>query len=226
MALILNIDTALETASLCLAKNGEALKEVINLEQRDHAAWIHTAIRQLMKDCEVALNQLDAIAISAGPGSYTGLRVGMSTAKGLCFALNKPLITTGTLQIMAKAALSNNEKNLQEVLLAPMIDARRMEVYTAIFDKQLQPIKLPSAVILDETSFMDVLENHPIIFFGNGSTKFQPLMHHINAIFLNSTHSAKNMTELAEKKFNNADFADLAYSEPLYVKAFYSPQNK
>ncbi|HEY9364243.1 MAG TPA: tRNA (adenosine(37)-N6)-threonylcarbamoyltransferase complex dimerization subunit type 1 TsaB [Chitinophagaceae bacterium] len=226
MALILNIDTALETASLCLAKNGEEIKEVINPEQRDHAAWIHTTIRQLMKDCGITLNQLDAIAISAGPGSYTGLRVGMSTAKGLCYALEKPLITISTLQIMAKAALSKIAKDLQEVLLAPMIDARRMEVYTAIFNKHLQTIKEPSAVILDETSFIDILGNHPVIFFGNGSAKFQPLINHFNATFLISNHSAKNMVEFAEKKFNNSDFADLAYSEPLYVKAFYSPQNK
>lgn len=224
MAIILNIDTALENASICLSENDKVLLLAKNSEQKDHAAWIHTAIQQIIKEAGLTLNNLDAIAVSAGPGSYTGLRVGMSTAKGLCYALNKPLITIGTLNIMAKAALADNIfLQMPASLLAPMIDARRLEVYTALLTQQLNEVLSPHPLILAETAYNTHLEGGPIIFFGNGSIKFKNMTSHPHAFFIDCPHSAENMVELSLNSFIKRNFANLAYAEPMYVKAFYTP---
>jgi tRNA threonylcarbamoyladenosine biosynthesis protein TsaB len=215
---ILNIDTAVIAASVCLAHNDQPLNEKLNPSQKDHAAWLHLAIHELMQEAGIALHQLDAIAISAGPGSYTGLRVGMSTAKGLCYALQKPLITINTLQMMASAALADTTG-----WVCPMIDARRMEVFTAIYDDSLKEVLPPVNMILDEHSFEALLSHHYITFFGNGSPKFQNISHIENARFKNIEAHAKHMTGLAFNKLSHQEFADLAYSEPFYGKDFYLP---
>ena len=162
MSLILNIDTAVQTSSICLSENDETLAVKINPSQKDSAAWLHVAIKELLHEKNLFLQQLEAIAVSEGPGSYTGLRVGMATAKGLCYALNKPLITINTLQMMAFAAPKQHQG-----LLCPMIDARRMEVFTAIFDQNLNFILPPANLVLSETSFNDFLQKNKILFFGN-----------------------------------------------------------
>ena len=218
MALILNIDTAVEAASVCLAKDGKVLSIAKNERQGDHAAWLHVGIKEIFEKNNLEVGSIDAVAVTEGPGSYTGLRIGMATAKGICYALNKPLITLNTLLVMANAA-----KNEDAGLLCPMIDARRMEVFTAIYTKDLQIIAGPTAMTLDEKSFDEELKNNRIGFFGNGSSKFQKIKDRSNAIFNDIKFDAEAMASLSDEKFNKKDFADLAYAEPLYLKEFYTP---
>ena len=218
MALILNIDTAVDVASLCLAKDGEVLSISKNESQKDHAAWLHIAIRDIFEKNSLELRSVDAIAVTGGPGSYTGLRIGMATAKGICYALDKPLVSLNTLLMMANAADDESAD-----LLCPMIDARRMEVFAAIYTKELQIIKEPAAITLNENSFDEYLLNNSICFFGNGSNNFKAIKKHEKAIFKDLKADASSMTSLSEKKFAEKGFADLAYAEPLYLKEFYSP---
>lgn len=217
MSYLLCIDTAVDTASVCVALGNTVLAQKQNRESREGAAWLHTAIDELLQENGLMLPQLQAIAVSAGPGSYTGLRVGMAAAKGLCFALQRPLILIDTLQMMAVAA------GVQEdTLLCPMIDARRMEVFTALYRTDLS-VYMPSRnLILDESSFAEELSLNRINFFGNGSTKFQPLCNHPNARFSEVEAFASHMAGLAAQAFERNDFADLAYSEPNYGKDFHS----
>ena len=218
MALILNIDTAVDTASVSLAKDGRMLSIEKNEKQKDHTGWLHLAIREIFEKNNSELKTVDAIAVTGGPGSYTGLRIGMATAKGICYALNKPLITLNTLQVMANAA-----KDEKADLLCPMIDARRMEVFAAIYSKDMQIIKQPAAIEINEKSFDDELSTNTICFFGNGSTKFQSIKRNINAIFSSIIADASSMISLSEEIFKQKDFADLAYAEPLYLKEFHTP---
>ncbi len=225
MALILNIDTAIDTASVCLAKDGEILSIEKNQRQKDHAAWLHPAIKEMFEKNNLELKTVDAIAVTEGPGSYTGLRIGMATAKGICFALNKPLITLNTLQVMANAARNVRKDSFGEKadLLCPMIDARRMEVFAAIYSNELQIIKEPAAIEINEKSFEEELSTSTICFFGNGSSKFQPVKKNKNAVFSNIISDAASMISLSEEKFKQKEFADLAYAEPLYLKEFHRP---
>jgi tRNA threonylcarbamoyladenosine biosynthesis protein TsaB len=218
MALILNIDTAVETASICLAKDGVVLSIEKNESQKDHASWIHLAIKEIFEKNNLELASVDAIAITGGPGSYTGLRIGMATAKGICYALNKRLISLNTLLVMA-----NTAKTVNTDLLCPMIDARRMEVFTAIYTKELQIVKEPAALTLTENSFDEYLTTNSICFFGNGSNKFSTIKNHAKATFGDVKTDASSMIDLSEKKFAEKEFADRAYSEPLYLKEFYTP---
>lgn len=217
MSIILNIDTAVQSSSVCLANKGQPLAVKINPSQKDSAAWLHVAINELLSEQKLTLQQLDAIAVSEGPGSYTGLRVGMSTAKGLCYVGQKPLITINTLQMMAVAGLKENAD-----LICPMIDARRMEVFTAVFDHQLNYVLPPTNTVLNENSFSDLLKEKTICFFGNGSTKFEAITKNKNAIFKFIETSALFMIGLSADKFVKQNFADLAYSQPFYGKEFYS----
>jgi tRNA threonylcarbamoyladenosine biosynthesis protein TsaB len=218
VSFILNIDTAVQSASVCISKDDKVLGMKLNPSQKDHAAWLHLAIKELLSEQQLSLQQIDAIAISAGPGSYTGLRVGMSTAKGLCYALNIPLIKINTLQMMAAAAKKDSAE-----LLCPMIDARRMEVFTAVFDHNLQEVLPSTNLILDEGSLKHLLDQLTICFFGNGSTKFQSITKHPNASFKTIEATAQDMAELSYHRFSLREFADVAYSEPFYGKDFHSP---
>src|SRR6187402_2745380 len=178
MALILNIDTAVDIASICLAKDGKVLSIAKNESQKDHASWLHIAIKEIFEKNNLELGSVDALAVTVGPGSYTGLRIAMATAKGICFALNKPLISLNTLLVMA-----NTAKNERADLLCPMIDARRMEVFTAIYTKELKIVKDPVAITLNEKSFAEYFSNNSICFFGNGSNKFQAIEKNPQAFF-------------------------------------------
>ena len=218
MALILNIDTAVDVASLCLAKDEAVLSIVKNESQKDHASWLHIAIKDTFEKNNLELRSVDAIAITGGPGSYTGLRIGMATAKGICYALKKPLIGLNTLLVMANAAKKENAD-----LLCPLIDARRMEVFTAIYTKELQIVKEPAAITLNENSFDEYLSDNRTCFFGNGSNKFKAIIKQDNAIFKDLKADATSMIALSEKKFTGKEFTDLAYAEPLYLKEFYTP---
>lgn len=218
---ILLIDTAVSTASVCLARDGQAVVQTINESQKDHAAWIHTAIKEVLQEAGTRLENISAVAISNGPGSYTGLRVGLSAAKGLCYTMQKPLITINTLLIMAIAG-----RECQADLLCPMIDARRMEVFTAVYTKELIEVMPPMNMIVDENSFSDLLDKNSICFFGNGSEKFITAFPGKNKLLKSVFFSAENMISPAMEKYYRNDFEDIAYSEPYYGKEFYLPSVK
>lgn len=234
LALILSIDTARETAIVCISRDGILLAESLGLEQKNHASFIQPAILQLMATAGLQLNAADAIAVVAGPGSYTGLRVGLSTAKGFCYALGKPLILLNTLEVMAHsmitAGLAGTESSEKtgltplQTYYCPMIDARRMEVYTGVYDQQLTTILPPTALVLTADSFSDLLENHNMVFSGNGAAKFSEILHHPHARFVSLPHLAPSITALAEQALANGNIADLAYAEPFYCKEFFTKQ--
>lgn len=234
MALILNLETATTVCSVSLAKDGVllALKELNG--DYSHAENLTLFIEDVLHQVEVNISALDAIAVSKGPGSYTGLRIGVSSAKGLCYALGKPLIAISTLQHLAlsvssgRTALKILESELQFPLFCPMIDARRMEVYCAIFDsgnKEIQPI---AAEIIEENSFSNILKSNHLIFFGDGAAKCKVLFSsNKNAFFIDDiVPSAQDMIVLSEQAFNNGRFEDVAYFEPFYLKDFVAGKKK
>ena len=225
--MILSIDTATDQASVTIAQNGEVIGTVTNDNQKDHAAWIQVAISNLLQLKGITMQQLKAIAVTAGPGSYTGLRVGMATAKGLCFALQIPLITINTLQAMAYTVIDQMGSDVAHMeaplCYCPMIDARRMEVFTAVYDDQLQEIISPKAMILDELNFKEELNNRSLICFGNGSFKWKNVSRYPNILFINENIDiAKSLAKLASSLHLTQDFANLAYTEPVYLKEFYT----
>jgi len=234
MAIILNIETSTEVCSVSLAKDGETLFQNESSEGLNHSQLLTVFIEDLFKENKVDFNQLDAVAVSKGPGSYTGLRIGVSVAKGLCFGLNIPLISIGSLSSMADQVASNmNEyfrvENEEKVLICPMIDARRMEVYTALYDSNGETILPVVAEIIEENSFAEHLNTYKILFFGNGAEKCRTKITHSNAVFAGPEKtSARFMQNLSEKKYNLQQFEDVAYFEPFYLKDFVAtiPKNK
>lgn len=218
MALLLSIETATDTCSVAVSKDNNivAIKES---NQREHASQLHVFIDEIFNEMKISSSQLDAVAVSKGPGSYTGLRIGVATAKGICYAAGKPLIAINTLEAMACMA-----KDLQTSahLFCPMIDARRMEVYTALFTNDLREIEKTQAVILDETFLSEQLQKNKILFFGSGAEKLKNVLkENANALFADDfANSAKGMISLAEKGFLENDFESLAYFEPFYLKDF------
>jgi tRNA threonylcarbamoyladenosine biosynthesis protein TsaB len=222
MSIILNIDTSLEIASVALSKAGQILNFFTNAVQKEHAVFLHKAIQELLAIQQLQPNQIDAIAVTNGPGSYTGLRVGLSAAKGLCYALNKPLISMGTLEVMATDAIMQIP-NIKDCLFCPMIDARRMEVFTALYDSNLQEIMPASAIVLDNQSFQNILETKKIYFFGSGMQKWKNFNIHDNAAYIENNHLYNAMNTISFKKYLSADFANTSYVSPLYVKEFYNP---
>jgi tRNA threonylcarbamoyladenosine biosynthesis protein TsaB len=214
---ILCIDTALETATICLSDGGMLIDADHNTEMKDHASWLHPAVNRLLDNNGIGLNDIKAIAVSIGPGSYTGLRVGLAAAKGFCYALKIPLICIGTLEIMANAV---KEEAID--LICPMIDARRMEVYTAVYNKDLIEKISPHAMILQEDSLGTLLTNHHILFCGNGMHKFRPVLKNRNIAFTELTNMALSISTLADKYLQNKKITDIAYCEPLYLKDFHS----
>ena len=223
MSLILQIETATASCSVALAKDGDVLG-IKQVNGRNlHAEVITRFVEEVIADAGLSYDNLDAIAVSCGPGSYTGLRIGISTAKGLCFALDKPLIAIETLAAMANGVTGMDEYNNQtNLLLCPMIDARRMEVYTAVFNINCEKIKPTAAEIVDENSFADILQNNRVLFLGDGAEKcFNVLKANPNALYLPGfLNSAAHLTKKAAEKFNNAEFEDVAYFEPYYLKDF------
>jgi len=233
MALILNIDTSVNEALVSLARDEKPLRTVTNAERNDHAAWIQNAIHSVIAEGRYHIRNLDAVGITIGPGSYTGLRIGLSTAKGLCYALKVPMITVGTLQVLAFSAIeaSNIPEGSDDLLFCPLIDARRMEVFTAIYDSALEEIIKPHAHILSERSFSELLHSSKILFLGNGSIKFQMVCKNSNALFKNIPLSPVALAKLIYRNFIGNNFAALAYTEPLYIKEFFTrkdtkPANK
>ncbi|WP_053978139.1 tRNA (adenosine(37)-N6)-threonylcarbamoyltransferase complex dimerization subunit type 1 TsaB [Mangrovimonas xylaniphaga] len=216
MALILSIETTTTNCSVAISKNGETLvlKED-NGEGYSHAESLHVFIDEVVKSANIKPAELDAIAISKGPGSYTGLRIGVSAAKGLCFSLDKPLISVSTLEALAR------QVNADEGIIIPMLDARRLEVYSAILDKDYQVIREVQAEILNADSYAQYLEQGPVYFVGNGVAKTKELIAHPNAFFAEGKlPSAKEMGALAYDKLKKNDIEDVAYFEPFYLKDF------
>lgn len=219
MATILLIDTALELGSVSLSVDGVPVAASYNEAAKEHAGWLQPAITALLKGHDLSVAALDAVAVSAGPGSYTGLRVAMATAKGLCFALSKPLIAINTLAIMAHAA---SRQLGSGNWFCPMIDARRMEVFTGVYDAQLEEKMPPQALILTENSFDPWLAQMPVCFFGNGAGKYKNLLKSPRASFEEVKTTVGDGAVLAAEMYSRQAFADLAYAEPFYLKPFYS----
>lgn len=217
MALILLIETATKSCSVALALNDTiiASKQEVN-ENYSHAEKLNTFILHLFQDQNLNLQDIDAIAVSKGPGSYTGLRIGVSAAKGLCYALDKPLISISTLRAMAYGIA---QKEIAD-LYCPMIDARRMEVYNAFYDRSNNEIRAVNAVIINEDSYKKELDSK-VLFFGDGAEKCKQIIKHSNAKFIDAIYpSSKDMIALAMQKFSNKEFEDIAYFEPYYLKDF------
>ena len=218
MALILNIDTSTSVCSVALAKDGKVIEIKENNEGLNHSVLLWTYIQEVLQEHALEVQDLDAVAVSMGPGSYTGLRIGVSLAKGLCFGAGKPLIAIPTLQALALAVSAQLK---EEALYCPMIDARRMEVYTAFFDQNNQPVTETKAEIIDENSFSGLLNKHTIYFFGNGSEKVKHILTHPNARYVEKAETtARHMAPLAESDFSRQKFVDVAYFEPFYLKDF------
>ena len=220
MALILQIETSTISCSVALSQDGQTISFKEAVERNIHASSITLFIEEVMKAANKKLADLDAVAVSMGPGSYTGLRIGVSTAKGLCYGLDVPLIAIDTLQAMASSKRINPGDG--DLLYCPMIDARRMEVYSAMFDAKLDIRNSVAANIIDEHSFSTALEKHKIVFFGDGADKcIAALGNHPNATFITGfINSAVDMNALAHTKFGAQQFEDLAYFEPYYLKDF------
>ncbi|MBL0181366.1 MAG: tRNA (adenosine(37)-N6)-threonylcarbamoyltransferase complex dimerization subunit type 1 TsaB [Chitinophagaceae bacterium] len=220
MSLILNIDTSGELAQVSFSKDGKVLHYLSNESQKDHASFLQSGILQLTKISGMALGDIDAVAVTAGPGSYTGLRVGMASAKGLCYALKKPLIALNTLEVLTASAILLFAAEKMPDRYCPMIDARRMEVFTAIYDKDLNPYVSPRPLILNEMSFEKDLSGNKILFFGSGSAKWKEVCNHPNAMFVEVPTLPEGMSICSNAMAQKKQFTDLAYSEPFYLKEF------
>ncbi len=222
--MILSIETSTPVCSVALHQKGELIAFAENRIEKAHSSFLSLMIDQLFQNTETNPNALTAVAISEGPGSYTGLRIGTATAKGICQALDIELISINTLTAMAAQILPFVD---QKTLICPMIDARRMEVYTAIYDKNLQSISPIEAKIIDYQSFEEFTSQNNLWFFGNGAQKCIPFFEERNARFVkNITPSAKEIGALASQKFDNQLFENLAYFEPLYLKEFVAKPSK
>lgn len=219
MAIIIQIETATQVCSAAVSENGKTIALKEESASNIHASRLTLFIKEVMDTAGLQFAEVDAVAVSKGPGSYTGLRIGVSTAKGLCFALDKPLIAIGTLQMMA-AGFVAGEPDFTG-LVCPMIDARRMEVFTAVYDIDLNEVVPVTAKIIDEGSFAEVLELSNVRFLGDGSEKCRAALNHKNATFSDiNFNSAGNMSKLSYEAFTMDRFVDVAYFEPFYLKDF------
>lgn len=221
MAFLLNIETSSPVCSVALAKDGKIIASREDFDGKSHASLLTVFIDEVLKESGTDIQSLDAISVSKGPGSYTGLRIGVSAVKGICFGIQKPLIAISTLQALANGILMKNLNTTNASLLCPLIDARRMEVYSAIFDNNLVQQRDIKAEIIDENSFSNILEKKPILLFGDGSEKCKEKIRHKNAIFIdNIISSAEYMVSLSEDAYKLKQFEDVAYFEPFYLKDF------
>jgi len=224
--IILHIETSTNICSIAVSENGQCLFSKSDSEGMNHAALLSVFIAEAMEFLKSTSKKPDAVAVSSGPGSYTGLRIGVSTAKGLCYGLDIPLIAVSTLEVLTANALQITETTANS-LFCPMIDARRMEVYAAIYNQEGIIQREISADIIDENSYSEILESHIVYFFGNGAEKCKTTLTHPNARFIDGMYPlAENMIILAEKAYNENKFVDVAYFEPFYLKEFYTTAAK
>ena len=227
--MILCLETSTAVCSVALVKDGNVVALRESLDGQNHAEKITIFIDEVMKEASVSYRDLDAVAVSKGPGSYTGLRIGVSTAKGLCYAMEKPLIAIDTLAAMAcgfvesqQSTVNSQQSAFESIILCPMIDARRMEVYSAFFNEKLERTTETEALIIDENSFMELKQNHHLYLFGDGADKLLSLFENDEDItVIEKFHcSAAYMATLADKALKEKDFVDTAYFEPFYLKDF------
>ena len=228
MANILNIETSTEVCSVALTSEGQVLDHRENYEGQTHATMLSQYVKEMLDYARSREMKLDAVAVSIGPGSYTGLRIGLSEAKGLAFGLNVPLIGVNTLQLLVVSTMFNHFIEEENVLYVPMIDARRMEVYTAAYNPALQAVLEPQAMILDEHSFEDLLQQgYTLVLMGNGSDKARQVLTCDGVRFVEGVKPvAVDMMALAEKAYRENAFIDVAYSTPLYLKEFQATKPK
>lgn len=229
MANILNIETSTDACSVALTGDCSVLANFEERSGRRHAELLSGFISQALNAAKEQERKLDAIAVSIGPGSYTGLRIGLSEAKGLAYAMNLPLIGVPTLQILATNVMFNHHGITLESRFAPMIDARRMEVYTCVLDMWLNELMPTQPLILTEESYLPLLDQGPLLFMGNAVAKAKTVIRHPNALWVEGVQPlAADMLALSEKAFRAGNFLDVAYSTPLYLKEFQAstPKNK
>lgn len=220
MPYILNIHTATEEAIVNICDGKKVLATLYNNDPKQHASFLHTAIKEILAGEKITPKDLNAVGVTRGPGSYTGIRVGLATAKGLCFALNIPLITYNTLEVMAYTMISELQDT--NALYCPMIDARRMEVFTAIYNYNLKEVFAPAAVILDSSTFTNVAEDKKLIFSGTGSLKFKNQVENLHATFYPQiTITSRALAFCGDSSFSKENFDDIAYSRAEYLKEFY-----
>lgn len=227
MPIILDIETSSEVCSVAIARDGKLIMEKESVEGLNHSKLLSVFVSEIFKESGMDIKSIDAVAVSKGPGSYTGLRIGVSLAKGLCYALDKPLISVGTLDSLANHTIENLNQYIsginieKDLLFCPMLDARRMEVYTSLYNHKGEQLEPVTAKIIDSSSFKDYFGKYSILFFGNGSLKCQSLITHPKALFRGPLKtSARYMLKLAEEKFKLNEFEDVAYFEPFYLKDF------
>ena len=221
MAKIIHIDTSTDICSVALSQEGLCIYNREDREGPNHARVLAPMVEEATGLADSRGVKLDAVSVSAGPGSYTGLRIGVSTAKGLCYGRNLNLIGVQTLELLCVPILLEHEEIPEDSLLCPMLDARRMEVYTALYDRALRPASEVAPMIVEDSSFCDVLEERPVVFFGNGAAKCKGIIKHDNAIYIDGIEPlAKNMLPLADKAIAQGKTEDVAYFEPFYLKDF------
>lgn len=220
MACILHIETSTDVCSVALSEDGAVLFSKEDFDGPQHAVTLGVYIDEVLSMADSHAKPIDAVAVSCGPGSYTGLRIGASMAKGICYGRSIPLIALPTLKVMSVPILLMDELP-EDALLCPMIDARRMEVYAAIYDRALNPVKEVSADIVTADSYAEYLEQHPVYFFGNGAAKCKEVITHPNARFVDGIQPlARWMFPLADRQYLDGTFQDVAYFEPFYLKEF------
>jgi len=224
MALILSIETSTTVCSVALTESESVLAKEIRYTEQSHSTHLTLLIEAVIKKAGVKMSDLAAVAVAEGPGSYTGLRIGLSTAKGLCYALGIPLIAVSTLHAMAFQVAKVDDSG---ALLVPMLDARRMEVYTATYNRELTIIDEVRPLVLDENSFAETLTSDLLLFFGNGAGKFQEIMQHDHASFREDVvPEAWAIGLIAQQKYEQSAFEDVAYFEPNYLKAYQATKPK
>lgn len=218
MAIILSLETSTDVCSVALHDDGKLLSQTEIHEPQSHGAQLALLLDQIMRAADLVFREINAVALTRGPGSYTGLRIGTSTAKGLCFALDIPLISVGSLELLA---FQGRDHNPSEALLCPMIDARRMEVYCFVTNHNLEVVKPVAAKIIDQNSFSELLDGNKMLFFGDGAEKCREVLLHQNAVFINNIFPlATALGILADQKYKAGEFEDLINFKPLYLKEF------
>jgi tRNA threonylcarbamoyladenosine biosynthesis protein TsaB len=224
--MILYIDTAQEIASTFIAKNSIIIAMEHCYEQKKHASFLHQAIKKLLDQTAISIGEIEAIAVTNGPGSYTGLRVGLAAAKGLCYAWNKPLITISSLLILAKSIQENIPKEVVEYILNPSIDARRLEVYTSLYNEELQNLIPETNLIIDDNYLEVKVLKKPVFIAGSGAKKTVEYLNNTAIYLVEQLDEANSFVSIAEQYFIQKQFADIAYATPNYGKEFYSTQKK
>ena len=227
MSCVLHIETSTNVCSVAVSEDGKVIFDKADRTGNNHAEALGSFVDEAMSFADSHAIPLDAVAVSSGPGSYTGLRIGVSMAKGVCYALNLPLLSVPTLELMCVPVLLRNEEIEDEALLCPMIDARRMEVYAALYDRALKPVRGIQADVVDADTYRQWLEDRPVYFFGNGAAKCMDTINHPNAHLIEGIEPvAKWMMPLAERKMLNDIHEDVAYFVPYYLKDFVAKQPK